>query len=33
MRNIARRMMSEEIEEATQYYASQPSPGVGSEAR
>jgi len=33
MRNIARRMTPEEIEEAAQYYASQPSPDVRSEAR
>ncbi len=33
MRNIARRMTPEEIEQAAQYYASQPSPDVRSEAR
>ena len=32
MRNIARRMTPQEIEEAAQYYASQPSPDVRSEA-
>jgi cytochrome c553 len=30
MRNVARRMTAEEIEEAAQYYASQPSPDVRS---
>jgi cytochrome c553 len=33
MRNIARRLTPQEIEEAAQYYASQPSPGVQSGAR
>jgi len=33
MRNIARRMTPEEIEEAAQYYASQPSPNLRSEAQ
>ena len=32
MRNVARRMTPEEIEEAAQYYASQPSPGTLSES-
>jgi cytochrome c553 len=33
MRNIARRMTPQEIDEAAQYYASQPSPDLRSEAR
>jgi cytochrome c553 len=33
MRNVARRMTPNEIEEAAQYYASQPSPDMRSEAR
>ena len=33
MRNIARQMTPEEIDEAAQYYASQPSPDVRSEGR
>jgi cytochrome c553 len=32
MRNVARQMTQNEIEEAAQYYASQPSPDVRSEA-
>lgn len=32
MRNIARRLTPQEIDEAAQYYASQPTPGVGLEA-
>ena len=32
MRNIARRLTRQEIDEAAQYYASQPTPGVGLEA-
>jgi cytochrome c553 len=32
MRNIARRLTPDEIQEAAEYYASQPSPGVRPEA-
>ena len=33
MRNIARRMTPEEMDEAAQYYASQPTPDVRPQAR
>jgi cytochrome c553 len=33
MRNIARRLTPQEIDEAAQYYASQPTPGVQPAAR